>query len=244
MNWLVLNNVSIYYNKDNTILKNINLSFSKGLYVLIGENGAGKTSLLKTIARLNKKFQGEIKLFKNNIFKYSIEEYYKYVGILFQNNTVYDINVLDFLSLNKNFSIHYIKENKFLSEIYEKFKIGNIINKNLLQLSGGELQKLNIFSLFYQNPKILLLDEVFNNLDYNTSSFVKKKLNLLKKDYLIVLVSHDINDINMADCILYIEKNQIKSANSIEEFINTEYFKEKYKGLDYKILNKKFIFYS
>ena len=81
-------------------------------------------------------------------------------------------------------------------------KLNMLIGENGLKLSGGQLQKLNIARALYLKPKILILDEVTNNLDIKSQEELLKLLNLLKNESLIIMATHSDNVLKKCDLII------------------------------------------
>jgi iron complex transport system ATP-binding protein len=233
---LKINNLSIGYNRNNNkkiIVSEINIGLNNNqLIALIGKNGSGKSTFIKTLIGINNKISGEIILFDKNINEYSQKELSKKIAyvssrIIEQNN----LNVYDLISLGRipytNW-FGYLKEadKVKIDEIITKLKIEKFKYKEFNTLSDGEKQKVLIARALAQDTKIIILDEPSSHLDlagkYELTSLLKSIVEEEKK--LIIFSSHDINTaFYNADKIWMIHSKKLisdipKNYKNIKEF--------------------------
>ena len=205
-----------YLSKKNAIsaLKNINLTVNENEFVvLVGPSGCGKSTILSIIGNLEKKSSGNIK-FKNNNVK---------IGYMFQEDTLFPwLNVLDNcllgLKIRKEInesSISYVKG------LLEKYGLSAFEKSFPKELSGGMRQRVALIRTLAIKPDILLLDEPFSALDYqtriNVSDDVYKIIKEEKKT--AIMVTHDISEaIAMADKVIVLSKRPavVKNSYTIE----------------------------
>ncbi|MCP4523740.1 MAG: metal ABC transporter ATP-binding protein [Candidatus Gracilibacteria bacterium] len=181
---LDVKNVDLSYdNKKTYVLKDISFSvFSGEVLSIIGLNGSGKSSLLKIIAKVQKQSSG------------SIVRKYKNLSYVPQKMNIEDsfpILVKEFIQIyNDSVSISEIKD------LLKKFNSGNILDKKLETLSGGQLQKMLIISALLDNPDIILLDEPTAGVDIIGEEKFYEIIKEVKKNFpkiSIILVSHNIH---------------------------------------------------
>lgn len=204
-------------------LNNINLEFeAKGMVVLLGVSGTGKTTLLNILAGLDDVTEGEIQYGMDNLNQFTQKQWDEFrlrdVGFVFQeSNLITDLSVFENLALPL----------KMMGE--EKSKIKDRVRKMLSmvglegyekrkssELSAGQRQRLAIARGMIKEPKMLLLDEPTGNLDIKNSQMVFELLNELKKDCFIVVASHDeVNTNRFADRIIVLKDGEV-----IEDRIN------------------------
>ncbi len=184
----------ILNNLKTDVFENINLKLNNNEKIaIIGQNGVGKTTLLRAILGLEKS-TGEISILEQKLKNLNdFKKIYPHVGYLFQDSddSFITSNVLDEVAFNL-----YNKTGKYESS-YEKalqllneFKISDLKDKLPIKLSGGQKRVVAICACLISNPKILLLDEPTNHLDKDMSNIVEKKL----KEYngSIILIAHNI----------------------------------------------------
>lgn len=194
---LTIKDVSKKYQAKNgeiEALKNITFSVDEGEFIsIIGPSGCGKSTILSIIAGLEEKSGGEILLENEEISNVSNK-----IGYMLQKDsllewrTIYK-NVILGLEITKQMN----KENEdYAIELLKKYNLYDFKDKYPTQLSGGMRQRVALIRTLAIKPKILLLDEAFSALDYQTRIMVTNDIyNILKKEGITVLmVTHDISD--------------------------------------------------
>lgn len=176
------------------VLKNINLNLLKGECIaLIGPNGCGKTTLIKSILGMVIPNEGEILFNQNSIYQnisYRAQiGYMPQIGRYPENMSIGQI-------------INMVKEirqsnTKFDEDLYHQFKINQILDKKMRTLSGGTTQKVSATLAFLFNPSVLILDEPTAGLDPLASEILKEKIIQEKKNgKLILITSHLLSELD------------------------------------------------
>lgn len=195
--------------KDNLVLDNVNLKFESGnIYGFVGENGSGKSVLLKLICSFYIPSNGEILIDNINYCDNSS----------FPNNLRAFIDEPSFYP--EKTGLENLKElakiqNKINEEkIIEALKIVNLYeekDKKFYEYSMGMKQKLGIASVIMENPDIMIFDEPFNGVDEKSREKIIDYLKRIKNKKIIIVSSHVKEDINkLCDKIYYFEKGTIK----------------------------------
>ena len=202
MNKLIVNKVSKRYKK--TILYNFSYEFNQGKIIgIVGPSGSGKSTLLSMIANDIKKYKGIITY--NDFDIKSLKNYtFLNVGYVYQNH-----QLLEELTALENVSLYFdlIKEKKekyyyTIKNLFKEFKVLHTLNIKVKHLSLGEKQRIALIRAFIKNPDILLLDEPTSSLDSNSRDLLFDHLNKIKKDKIIIIVSHDLNVIERFDEVI------------------------------------------
>lgn len=215
------------------ILKDVSFEIHCGeLSMIIGKNGAGKSTLLKAI--LNEiKHTGQVEFYdmkKNKQEKIKIG--YVPQSLNIERNiptTVYDM----FASYVSNSPVCFKKDKKVYNLVLtnlKKFGAGDLIEKKVGNLSGGELQRVLLAIATTPIPNLLILDEPVSGIDINGIKEFYEMLTELKNKYdmSIVLVSHDLNLVKkFADKVILLDKKVIKQG-TVEEVFNSEEFKKRF----------------
>jgi len=221
---LRLENISKTYQAKNgeiEALKDINFSVEEGEFVsIIGPSGCGKSTLLSIIAGLEEKSEG--KIYIDGIETQDISSKIGYMlqkDSLLEWRTIYN-NVIFGLEITHRKT----KENEeYVRELLKKYNLYEFKDKYPTQLSGGMRQRVALIRTLAIRPEILLLDEAFSALDYQTRIMVTKDIyNILKNEKITaIMVTHDISEaISMSDRVIVLTKRPA-TVKTIEE-INFE----------------------
>ena len=197
-------NVDLFYG-DFQALHSINLSFyENNVTALIGPSGCGKSTLLKSLNRMNDlvegcKITGKITLDGEDIYdKYDVNMLRKKVGMVFQKPNPFPMSIYDNIAFGPR--THGIKKKAQLDDIIEDSlrkaaifnELKDRLKKNALGLSGGQQQRLCIARALAVNPEVLLMDEPTSALDPISTSKIEELIGQLKKDYTIIIVTHNM----------------------------------------------------
>lgn len=190
-----LKNVNVYY-KDICALENINLSIEDGEFLaILGPNGGGKSTLLKLLLGIVKKDSGLVKIFGEEPKK--SENKIGYVPQFTKFNKSFPINVRDVIlmgGIDPKIKLFYKYSKKHMDKVNDTMKELNIYHlrdRQIGQLSGGQLQRVLIGRALFMNPEILLLDEPTASLDGVTKTRIYSLLKNLNKEITVIIVTHD-----------------------------------------------------
>jgi len=200
---ITVNDLNLWYGQTQA-LKNINIEIpEKSISALIGPSGCGKSTFLKTLNRMNDlipsvKITGEVRYNGENIFESEVNNLRKEVGMVFQKPNPFPMSIYDNIAYGPR--THGIKNKAQLDDIVEKALRGAAIwdevkdrlKKNALGISGGQQQRLCIARALAVEPKVLLMDEPTSALDPISTSRIEDLAMELRKDYTIVIVTHNM----------------------------------------------------
>ena len=204
MEKIKISNMNLFYS-DFQALKNINLTIDEHeITAFIGPSGCGKSTLLKSLNRMNDlvegcKITGELLLDNENIYgDMDINTLRKRVGMVFQKPNPFPMSVYDNIAFGPR--THGVRSKRKLDEIVEKSltdaaifdELKDRLKKSALGLSGGQQQRLCIARALAVEPQILLMDEPTSALDPISTSKIEDLVSTLKKDYTIVMVTHNM----------------------------------------------------
>ena len=220
MEILTLKDVSLTYFSDNgetKALDNISFGIKEGEFVsIVGPSGCGKTTILSIISGLLKPTSGTItssdpKFFENN-----------YSGYMFQKDHLFEWrNILNNVYLGLEIQKRKTQENmEHVNSLLKKYGLWEFRDRYPNQLSGGMRQRVALIRTMALKPKIMLLDEAFSALDYQTRLNVCDDVSRILKEENItsVLVTHDLNEaISLSDKIIVLTKRpaRVKTIHAV-----------------------------
>jgi phosphate transport system ATP-binding protein len=222
-------NLNLWYGEDHA-LKDINLSIHENeVTAIIGPSGCGKSTYLKTLNRMVElvpivRTTGVIEYRERNIFdkSYPVEELRTHVGMVFQKPNPFPKSIYENVAYGPK--IHGIRDKKTLDEIVEKSLRGAAIwdelkdrlHDNAYGLSGGQQQRLCIARCLAIEPDVILMDEPTSALDPISTLKVEELIQELKKDFSIVIVTH-----NMQQAARISDKTAFFLSGEVVEYTDT-----------------------
>ncbi|MBN7773131.1 phosphate ABC transporter ATP-binding protein PstB [Clostridium aminobutyricum] len=229
MDKIKIKNLDLYYG-DFKALKEVNLVLpEKEITAFIGPSGCGKSTLLKSLNRMNDlvegcKITGEVLLDDESIYGgMDINLLRKRVGMVFQKPNPFPMSIYDNIAFGPR--THGIKSKSKLDDMVEKSlrnaaiweEVKDRLKKSALGLSGGQQQRLCIARALAVEPEVLLMDEPTSALDPISTSKIEDLAAELKKDYTIIMVTH-----NMQQAARISDKTAFFLLGEIVEFGETE----------------------
>jgi phosphate transport system ATP-binding protein len=226
---LSIKDMELYYG-DFKAIRGINLEIpEKQLTAFIGPSGCGKSTVLKSLNRMNDlvencHIKGDILLDGKNIFKeYDPVELRKEVGMVFQKPNPFPMSIYDNIAFGPR--THGIKNKSQLDEIVERSlkqayiwdEVKDRLKSSALGMSGGQQQRLCIARALAVEPDVLLMDEPTSALDPISTNKIEELAMELKKDYTIVMVTH-----NMQQAARISDKTAFFLMGEVVEFADTD----------------------
>jgi phosphate transport system ATP-binding protein len=202
-NKIEVSKLNLYYT-DFHALKDIGINIAQNsVTALIGPSGCGKSTFLRTLNRMNDlidgvRIDGKITLDATDIQKYDVIELRKRVGMVFQKPNPFPMSVYDNVAYGPR--VHGLRDKRKLDEIVEKSlksaaiwdEVKDRLKKSALGLSGGQQQRLCIARVLAVEPEVLLMDEPTSALDPGSTLKIEDLMEQLKKDYTVVIVTHNM----------------------------------------------------
>ena len=223
-------NLDLYYG-DHKALNGINMDIERNsITAFIGPSGCGKSTFLRTLNRMNDlipnvKIEGEVIYNDKNIYDKNVDIYNlrKEVGMVFQKPNPFPMSIYDNVAYGpRTHSIHnkekldqIVVESLKKAAIYDEVK--DNLKKSALSLSGGQQQRLCIARALAVKPKVLLMDEPTSALDPISTGKIEELALELKKDYTIVIVTH-----NMQQALRISDKTAFFLLGDLIEYDDTQ----------------------
>ena len=227
-----INNLHYMYDgAENDTLKGISLKISAGEKIaVVGLNGAGKTTLIKNICGLYSPSVGSITVNGHDKSEYNIYDYYSMFAVVFQDFHFLPVSIANVVSGVPDVETDIPKVTDCLRIAGLADKVNQLehgvnsmlnkqINKDGIDLSGGEKQKLLLARAIYKNAPILILDEPTSALDPIAENELYQKYDELTKNKTSIYISHRLASTRFCDRILYLENGRIAELGTHDELM-------------------------
>jgi ATP-binding cassette, subfamily B, bacterial len=220
-----------YPGTSRLILKNLNFRLEPGEHVaLVGENGQGKTTLVKLLARLYDPSGGAIYLDGIDLREYSVEDLHKEIGVIFQDFVRYDmparmnIGVGRIDNLGDDESLWMAAEKSRADRLLTRFSSGldQMLGRRFeggVDLSGGEWQKFALARAYLRDAQVLILDEPTAALDAVAEAEVFARFDDLSRGKMALLISHRFSTVRKSDRIVVLEGGRIYEEGTHDELV-------------------------
>src|ERR1700733_8880992 len=225
-------NVSFAYpGPERTVLKNFSLTLSPGERIaLIGENGQGKTTIVKLITRLYDPTEGQILLDGIDLREYSIEDLHRHIGVIFQDFMRFEMTARENIAigsaarLEKQADIESAAHKSLADTVVDKLVGGydQMLGRRFeggVELSGGEWQKIALARAYLRDAQLLILDEPTAALDARSELEVFERFAELTEGKMALLISHRFSTVRKADRIFVLENGTIAEQGPHDELI-------------------------
>lgn len=224
---LKTDNLTIGYQqkkKTKVIASNINISIEKGSFVaLLGKNGIGKSTLLRTLSKVQEPLEGTININKKNISEYTNQELATKLGlVLTERLPISQLTVFELIALGRQPYTNWIdtlskKDVEKVNEAISLTEIEHLKNNRFHELSDGQLQRVLIARALAQDTDIIILDEPTAHLDiHHTFKVFSLLKNLVKTTKKTILIStHEVNlAMRLADEFILLTEKEIHNGNT------------------------------
>lgn len=218
-------NVSVTFG-NLKVLKDITLNIkSKTSIALVGESGAGKTTLANIICGLQIVHQGKIIVNGSNLFETDLNTYRDKVGYITQEPVIFNDTIFNNVTfwaektpenIQKFFNtMEMVSLQSFLNNLDDKedAQLGN----NGILISGGQKQRISIARELYKNVELMIMDEATSALDSETEKYIKDNIDMLHGKFTMVIIAHRLSTIKNVDEVYLMENGKITASGNFNE---------------------------
>ncbi len=231
---LSVEHVDFGYLPGKQVLRDVALTVEPGQKIaLVGYNGSGKTTLVKLLLRLYDPDSGKICYHGNDIRDYQVMAYRRSVGSVFQDFKIYAASLKENVLMDVEdgsreesygveqalFDAHFTLEDNRLSYQIET-PLTTEFEKDGVNLSGGEAQKVAIARTLYRRQNLIIMDEPSSALDPLAEYRLNQELNEIAKDKTVIFISHRLSTVRDADCIYMMENGRIVESGTHEQLLS------------------------
>lgn len=226
-NEITFENISFGYTEDEKIIDNFSLTVKKGEKIaIIGETGAGKTTIIKLLTRLYDINSGEIKIDGININEYDKHSLRSYMGMVLQETWLFSDTIKENLRYGNldatdDEIIDAAKKanaDRFIRQLPEGYE--TILSEAGDNISQGQKQLLTIARAIISNKEILILDEATSNVDTRTEMMIQEALDKLMENKTSFVVAHRLSTIRNADKIVVVGKGRLIEQGTHDELLD------------------------
>ena len=246
---IVFENVSFRYpNSEIYALKDLNLEFKVGeKLAVVGMNGSGKTTFIKLLCRLYDPTEGTIYMNGIDIRRYEYEEYLSLFSVVFQDFKLFSFSIGENVAITENYEEKAVKtalEKAGLSKFLEEQKQGlktvlyRDFEKDGLEVSGGEAQKIALARAIYKGAAFVLLDEPTAVLDPLAEYEIYRRFNEMVADRTTIYISHRMSSCRFCGDIAVFHEGGLVQRGSHEELM------EQTEGMYYKLWSSQAQYYQ
>ena len=230
-------NVSYAYVEDKKIIDNLSFKIKSGSSVsFVGASGSGKSTIIKLIMGLIKNDDGKVLVDEKDLSKLNLSSYYDMVSYVSQDVPIFDGTLRENLVFDKKIKdddILEVLKLVHLEEFYKRLNDGldTELGEKGIRMSGGERQRVALARLFFDDSKVIILDEATSAMDNITEKIVME--NILRKlnEKTLIIIAHRLETIKDVDVIYVINDGKIVEQGSYSNLLSKNgYFKKLYKS--------------
>jgi ABC-type multidrug transport system fused ATPase/permease subunit len=236
-NGIRFNNVSYAYD-DKEVISGVSFFIpAKSTVALVGESGAGKSTIIDLLTLILKPGQGTIELDNISHKELKLQSWRSKIGFVSQDIQLFDDSIANNISLwqvdpESREGRERIEQAARMAHCHEfiiqsEKNYGSMIGDRGLKLSGGQRQRIAIARELFKSPEVLILDEATSALDSESEFYIKKTLDELKGQLTVVMIAHRLSTVKEADFIIVMKDGKIQETGSFNELISRNgYFTE------------------
>ena len=232
-----LKNISYSYNSNKNTIKDLSLKIKNNSSIaLVGESGSGKSTIIKLIMGLIKYNKGNILIDGKELSKINLNSFYDNVTYISQEAPIFDGTLRENLVFDKNIddeNILKVIDLVCLDKLYKKFENGldTELGEKGIRMSGGERQRVALARLFFDDAKIIILDEATSAIDNITEKTVMKNIVKHLENKTLIIIAHRLETIKDVDNIYVLVDGNIKEQGKYNELLaKNGYFFKLYKS--------------
>ena len=223
---IIFKNINFSYNQKSKVLDDINFSIEGGANVaLVGQSGAGKSSIINLISRFYDPSSGKILINDQEINKVDIVSLRNSISLVSQDTIIYNKSFLENIKFGKleatEKEIIKAAKNADIHNFISASSLGyeTIVGEGGNNLSGGQKQRISIARAILKDAPILLLDEATSSLDAETENQITKTLSKVTKNKTTITVTHKLSNVVYADQIVLFSKGKLVDIGKHEDLI-------------------------
>ncbi|MBL1225908.1 ABC transporter ATP-binding protein [Enterococcus sp. BWR-S5] len=226
--YVTFKNVSFHFSDDpkTNVLSNVSFEIEPGQTIgILGETGAGKTTLVNLVGRFYDPTQGEVLIDGKDARSYPVRQLRESISMVMQDVFLFSNTIEENIAFGNPFAeMDYIQQmaeiadaHNFISKMPEGY--GTVVGERGVGLSGGQKQRISLARALAKDPSILILDDTTSAVDMETESKIQKELTKLTEAKTTFIIAHRISSVREADLILMMEKGHVVEQGTHQELV-------------------------
>ena len=223
---ITVKDVTFSYDGTRDVLKHASMKFgSTGMYAIVGESGSGKSTVVNLLLGAYHPQQGSILVGNKPLEKLSRESYYSHISVVSYNTYIFNETIRQNFMLAKadvteDEIFTALKKVNLYDFIIENGGLDKVITEDAANISGGQKQRLALAINLVANKDIYIFDEATSNIDIESEAIIMNNIKELSKEKSVIVISHRLANVIVADTIYYIEDGEVKEHGTHEELMN------------------------
>ena len=223
---ITVKDVTFSYDGTRDVLKHASMNFgSTGMYAIVGESGSGKSTVVNLLLGAYHPQQGSILVGNKPLETLSRESYYSHISVVSYNTYIFNETIRQNFMLAKadvteDEIFTALKKVNLYDFIIENGGLDKVITEDAANISGGQKQRLALAINLVANKDIYIFDEATSNIDIESEAIIMNNIKELSKEKSVIVISHRLANVIVADTIYYIEDGEVKEHGTHEELMN------------------------
>ena len=217
-----LRNVTFSYDGSRDVLKNVNMTFSKGITAIVGRSGSGKSTAVGLITGALRPSDGQVIVGRKTFDEFSRESYYSRLAVVSYNTYIFNESVRDNFRMAKNdvsddeiYSA--LKKVDLADFVRENGGPDKVITEDAGNISGGQKQRLALAVNLVADKDIYVFDEATSNIDVESEAVIMENIDALSKKAAVVVISHRLENVVKADKIYFLNDGAVEESGTHSE---------------------------
>ena len=223
---ITVKDVTFSYDGTRDVLKHASMNFGPtGMYAIVGESGSGKSTVVNLLLGAYHPQQGSILIGNKPLETLSRESYYSHISVVSYNTYIFNETIRQNFMLAKaditeDEIFTALKKVNLYDFIIENGGLDKVITEDAANISGGQKQRLALAINLVANKDIYIFDEATSNIDIESEAIIMNNIKELSKEKSVIVISHRLANVIVADTIYYIEDGEVKEHGTHEELMN------------------------
>ena len=223
---ITVKNVTFSYDGKRDVLKHASMNFgSTGMCAIVGESGSGKSTVVNLLLGAYHPQQGSILVGNKPLETLSRESYYSHISVVSYNTYIFNETIRQNFMLAKadvteDEIFAALKKVNLYDFIIDNGGLDKVITEDAANISGGQKQRLALAINLVANKDIYIFDEATSNIDIESEAIIMNNIKELSKEKSVIVISHRLANVIVADTIYYIEDGEVKEHGTHNELMN------------------------